>query len=213
MKRLAMMVTVMAVSGCASVPPAQPASSAAPGDVAAFEAAQQQHEAALGLADGQCAAPTWSMVGRVALSNGKDGGSGRIEWSQADAQAVVTLSAPVTRQSWTLRTDPTGAVLDGVPNGPRRGTQADSLLREATGWQIPVGALGCWLRGARAGTDVGAASIRYDANGRPARIEQAGWQIDYSGWGEDGGLRVPTRINAQRGDDRVRLIVDGWGGE
>ena len=30
---------------------------------------------------------------------------------------------------------------------------------------------------------------------------------------EDGGLRVPTRINAQRGDDRVRLIVDGWGGE
>ena len=39
------------------------------------------------------------MTGRLALSNGKDGGSGRIEWTQGDGHLQVTLSAPVTRYS------------------------------------------------------------------------------------------------------------------
>jgi outer membrane lipoprotein LolB len=38
------------------------------------EANQQQREAALAMQTG------WSLQGRVALSNGRDGGSGRIDW-------------------------------------------------------------------------------------------------------------------------------------
>ena len=157
--------------------------------------------------------PDWSFQGRVAVTRGRDGGSGRIDWSQGVGNAAVTLSAPVTRQSWTLRTGPAGAVLEGVPNGPLAGPDAQTLLRETTGWQIPVAALGCWLRGARAGEAAGQAAIAYGADGRPARIEQGGWRIDYDAWGEHAGQPVPTRLNAQRGDDRVRLIVDRWGGE
>ncbi|GAB1408319.1 lipoprotein insertase outer membrane protein LolB [Thermomonas brevis] len=211
MSRLSLLLPALLLAGCASVPTAPPP--AAPGDVAAFAAAQRQREAALGLAAGDCGAPAWAMAGRVALSNGKDGGSGRIDWSQGVGNAAVTLSAPVTRQSWTLRTGPAGAVLEGVPNGPLAGPDAQTLLRETTGWQIPVAALGCWLRGARAGEAAGQAAIAYGADGRPARIEQGGWRIDYDAWGEHAGQPVPTRLNAQRGDDRVRLIVDRWGGE
>ena len=213
MTRALIFAVVLVLGGCVSVPKAPPASSASPGDVPAFEAAQLQREIALGLSQGRCNMPAWTMVGRVALSNGKDGGSGRIEWLQADGKAEVTLAAPVTRQSWTLRNTPAGAVLEGMPNGPVQGQDAEALLRETTGWQIPVDALGCWLRGARAGVPPGGAQVSYDANGYPARIEQAGWVIDYSEWGADGGVAVPLRINAQRGEDRVRLVVDRWGAE
>ena len=211
MSRLPLLLLALLLAGCATVPTAAPP--AAAGDVAAFEAAQRQREAALGLAAGDCGAPTWTMAGRVALSNGKDGGSGRIDWRQGAGNAAVTLSAPVTRQSWTLRTDPAGAALEGVPNGPLAGPDAQTLLRDTTGWQIPVAALGCWLRGARAGAAAGPATMAYAADGRPLRIEQGGWRIDFDAWGEHAGQSVPTRLSAQRGDDRVRLVVDRWGAE
>lgn len=211
MSRRLLLLPALLLAGCVTVPTAAPP--AAPGDVAAFEVAQRQREAALGLASGDCGAPAWAMAGRVALSNGKDGGSGRIDWAQSDGAAAVTLSAPVTRQSWTLRNGTDGAVLEGVPNGPVSGIDAERLLHDTTGWQIPVAALGCWLRGTRAGEAAGPAVTTYGADGRPRRIEQGGWRIDFDGWGEDGGVAVPTRVNAEQGSNRVRLVVDRWGGE
>ena len=74
---------------------------------------------------------------------------------------------------------------------------------------MPVAALGCWLRGARADpARFGPASLGFDAGGRVRRIEQAGWRIDYPDWPP--AAELPTRVNAVRGRDEVRLVVDGW---
>src|SRR3546814_4826297 len=52
------------------------------------------------------ALPALSFSGRVALSGGsRGGGTGRIEWQQAGDRYRVTLSAPVSRQSWRLSGD------------------------------------------------------------------------------------------------------------
>ncbi|MEO6064188.1 MAG: lipoprotein insertase outer membrane protein LolB, partial [Lysobacterales bacterium] len=37
----------------------------------------------------------FSFAGRVAVSNGRDGGSAQIEWQQDGARADITLRAPV----------------------------------------------------------------------------------------------------------------------
>ncbi len=182
-------------------------------DPAAAQAAQRAREAALGLAAGDCAVPNWSMAGRVALSNGRDGGSGRVEWLQGDGRMQVSLSAPITRQSWVLAIDQGEATLDGVPNGPLSGRDPGALLRAATGWDIPVAALGCWVRGAHA--DVarfGTPRVEFGADLLPMRVAQGGWVVDYDDWKADpvSGLPMPGRINAQRGEDRVRLVVDRW---
>ena len=207
--RVSAAIASLALAGCQGVA----TRAVPPVDAAAARAAQTAREARLGLAAGNCAAPAWAMTGRVALSNGKDGGSGRIEWLQGDGRMQVGLSAPITRQGWTLSVDDRQATLDGVPNGPLRGHDAGALVRSATGWDIPVAALGCWLRGARAGAAAGVAEIAYDPGLRPSRITQGGWVIDYGDWREDAGsgLTLPSRINAQRGEDRVRLVVDRWG--
>ena len=58
----------------------------------------------------------------------------------------------------------------------------------------------------------GAAVIQFGADLRPARIAQAGWDIAYT-WPEAAGPdALPARIDARRGEARVRLIVDQWGG-
>lgn len=184
-------------------------------DPAAAQAAQLERASALGLASGDCMMPGWVMTGRVALSNGKQGGSGQLEWTQGVGTLRMLLSAPITRQNWMLEVDAQGrASLQGLPEGPLVGDDAAQLVRQATGWDIPIAALGCWLRGIAAAEAVlGAAQVDFGTDLLPVRIVQGGWTVDYSGWKPDPFTRLPmpSRINAQRGEDRVRLVVDRWG--
>lgn len=208
----------VALTACQSLPPASLPANVLMGDaqVHAATQAQQARIAALHLDRAACDAPVWAMSGRVALSNGKDGGSGRIEWMQGSGRTQVTLSAPVTRQSWTLTADGNGVSLDGVAGGPLHGDDAGQLLRQSTGWEIPVAALGCWLRGAPANAVVmGKARSVFGTDQRLLRIEQGGWVIDYTNWQLDSvsGVELPARINAEQSTNRVRLVVDRWGAE
>lgn len=158
--------------------------------------------------------PSWSLQGRMAVSNGRNGGSGRIEWTQDDRRFDVSLSAPVTRQSWRLVGDTSMARLEGLDGGTRDGPDAAVLLRDATGWEIPVTALADWVRGVRA-QGAGVALATYGLDGRLLRLEQGGWSIDYH-WpladSAGGGAKptLPVRLDARRGDASVRLIVDQW---
>lgn len=223
MKSILIGLVLAALAGCATVP--RTVGALTPVQIAAAEQQQAAREARLQRRT------DWSLTGRIAVSTGQNGGSGRIEWSQAGPGYRVALSAPVTRQSWQLSVDARSgqARLEGLDGGPRTGTDAGLLLREATGWDIPVIALSDWVRGLRA-PGLGAAAIEFDAALRPARIAQAGWDITYTwpnaahagaagakGTGAGGSASgaaaepaLPVRIEARRADARVRLVIDQW---
>jgi outer membrane lipoprotein LolB len=190
------------LAGCVTTAPRAPLPPAARD---AAVARQQMRETALSRR------AQWNLEGRVALSNGRRGGSGRIDWQQDGDAYRVALSAPVTRQSWRIEGDAGSARLEGLDGGPRVGDDATRLLREATGWEIPVQALASWVRGARA-TQGGPAQLQFAGDGRLARLQQDGWTLDYSDWRQQpaAGVELPMRINAERGEARVRLVVDDW---
>ncbi len=198
--------------GCQALPVRAPD---AVDDAAAWQA-QRQRVAALGLTDGDCNRPGWAMSGRVAVADGAHGGSAKFEWTQAAGQVRLQLSVPITRQSWVLETSPHGAVLQSSNGDQRHGSDPERLLRDATGWELPLAAFGCWLRAAPANAaGFGEARITFAPNLHPRRIEQGGWTLEYSEWAMDAfsGLPMPSRIEAQQGSYRVRLIVDRWGVE
>ena len=147
------------------------------------------------------------MGGRAAISHGKQSGNLGVEWEDAGAAGyLVVLTAPITRQGWRLQERDGRATLEGMAGGPRAGADGAALLREATGFEIPVQALRHWLRG------VPDPSRPLDkaafAGDRLAALVQGGWQIDYLAFDAQGR---PSRMNASRGDDRVRLVIDRWG--
>jgi outer membrane lipoprotein LolB len=191
---------LLVLSACATRPPAR---ETAPLDMAAARADELRRNA---LHD-------WDLSGRIAVSNGSRGGSGRIDWRQRAEAYTISLSAPVTRQSWQLVGDPSGARLKGIAGGPRESGDAEGLLRSATGWSIPVRALQSWVRGIGApDPEYGAARLVYDDGGLPSKLEQAGWAIEYQAW-YPSGVDVPSlpkRIVARRGEASVKLVVDGW---
>ena len=201
--RCALVVAMVMLVGCATTAVREPLS---PAEHAAAFAAQQVRETALS------AQPGWRLEGRVALTNQGRGGSGRIEWQQQGAAFDVALSAPITRQGWRLTGDRSHARIDGLDGGPRIGDDPANLLREATGWDIPVAALASWVRGIRA-PEGGEARLEFDADGHLARMVQDGWTLEFSDWQVVAAAPalLPMRVNATRDSARVRLVVDAWG--
>ena len=163
--------------------------------------------------DRRSAIHDWDLAGRIAVSNGERGGSGRIDWQQRAGGYTIALSAPVTRQSWQLTGNDRGARLDGIAGGPREDANVEQLLLTATGWTIPVRALQDWVRGVGAqAPEYGPARVVYGAGGVPVTLEQAGWAIEFEEWHAAGPDRpqLPRRIVARNGNASVKLIIDSW---
>ena len=173
-----------------------PAPVRGPGDAAQL-AAQLAHEAAL------AAEPDWGLEGRLAVRAGGEGGSGRLEWTQRGEDFRIRLSAPVTGQGWVLAGGAGQARLEGLDEGVLVGDDPRRLLADATGWDIPVQDLAYWVRGGRA---PGPAELEFGPDGRPARLLQQGWTVEYREWAGD----RPRRVFASRGEASVRLVVDRW---
>ena len=191
--RLSALLALALIAACAPVPP-RPAP-------VADDAAQSAREATL------AARPEWGFRGRVAISQGEQGGNANIRWRQRGADFDIELNAPITRQGWRLASRVGEVTLAGLEGGERRGTDAEALLLEATGWRIPVAAMAAWARGAR-GQGRGAV-FSTDPEGRPATLVQDGWSIEYRGW-FPGDPPLPRRVFARQGEAGVRLVVEAW---
>lgn len=164
--------------------------------------AQQQRESAL------AAASHWGLSGRIAVSDGRDGGSGQIEWRQSGEEFEIEIRAPVSRRTWRLKGSPRGAVLEGLDGGPRSGADAETLLQREVGWRVPFDDLRAWARGMRG---AGGAQLEFDPQQRPALLRQHGWTVQYRGW-DDSAPPLPRRVFAAKGERRVRLVVQRWHG-
>ncbi|MCM2355267.1 MAG: lipoprotein insertase outer membrane protein LolB [Arenimonas sp.] len=193
-RRLSLSLVLLFLAACAPVP-------VRTGGDADLLAAQSAREAVLREEAG------WRLTGRLAVSAGGEGGSGRLDWRQQADGYDIQLAAPVTRKSWRLVSRAGQVRLEGLEGGTREGTDAEALLAEATGWDIPVAALADWARGARA---PGPARIEFGPEGLPALIVQHGWTVEYRDW-LPGDAPRPRRVFAAREGATVRLVVESWG--
>lgn len=150
---------------------------------------------------------SWALRGRIAVSDGEDGGSARINWDAGPEHYELWIYAPLAQGTWRLEGGSEGAVLTG-PEGSFRGPDAQSLLVRHLGWHLPVAGLRYWVRGLEAPGQI--ASVEYDARGRPAFLEQHGWTVTYEDWASYPELDLPRRIEAEFPPYRVRLVVQDW---
>lgn len=145
----------------------------------------------------------WRLQGRLAVSDGRDGGSGSVTWIQDGRYYDITLRAPVSGQSWRLSGDDALCTLEGLREAPIVAQSPEALLHRELGWHLPVAALRDWLRGRPMAADT---PVERDADGHVVRFSEAGWAIVYSAY-RDG---LPTRIVARQGKQQVRLAIQSW---
>jgi len=150
----------------------------------------------------------WALSAHIGVSNGRDGGSGDLTWEQNGDAFHFTVRAPVTGKTWTLIGDAGLAVLEGVDPQPDEDTDAQRLLHDRLGWDVPLADLRAWVRGLRASAS--SASVQYDERNLPAVIEQDGWRVEYRDWFADRDPAMPRKVFASRADARVRMVIENW---
>ncbi|HEY0180702.1 MAG TPA: lipoprotein insertase outer membrane protein LolB [Dokdonella sp.] len=195
LRRAAFGLGVLALAACAG-PRIRPGAA----DAAAL-ARQDAREHAL------AAHAAWTLSGRLGVSDGRDGGSGTLEWQQDGAAFRFSVHAPVTGKTWTLSGDAGHAILEGLRERAVEGRGAAELLERELGWRVPVAELADWARGMRA---PGAARIEFRADGLPATIEQNGWKVEFLDYDLGRAPPLPSRVFASSGSYKVRLAVREW---
>jgi outer membrane lipoprotein LolB len=153
------------------------------------------------------AVPAWSLRGRLGVSDGRDGGSGTLEWTQRGDAFRFSVHAPVTGKTWTLSGTPSRAVLTGTSARAIEGDDARALLERELGWQVPVAGLVDWVRGMRA---PGTARIEFRPDGLPAVILQDGWRVEFLDYDDSREPPLPRRLFASSGERKVRLAIREW---
>lgn len=151
----------------------------------------------------------WLLQGRLAISNGKDGGSGSFSWRQDGERYEFTLRGPaISGMNFRLSGGPDGAVLEGLERGPLRGPDAEALMRQALGWEVPLRDLRAWVLGMRA--DSGPAELSFGVNRLPSLLQQDGWAVDYREWDETRQPPLPTKVFAASPPYKVKLSIESW---
>ncbi|MGZ0843299.1 lipoprotein insertase outer membrane protein LolB, partial [Klebsiella pneumoniae subsp. pneumoniae] len=82
--------------------------------------------------------------------------------------------------------------LEVAGQGRYQAESPEALLEEQLGWRLPVSHLLWWVRGLPAPDSK--SRLTLDADSRLARLEQDGWQIEYTRYAEQNGYWLPERL-------------------
>ncbi|MGH8400555.1 MAG: lipoprotein insertase outer membrane protein LolB [Gammaproteobacteria bacterium] len=183
------------LAGCASVPGTAPAG---PPD----EAAWQSRRTSLTQLD------DWTMQGRVGMVNGKDGGSGSMDWQQHGAQLQFDFHGPFGAGALDIRGDADALHVKSSRGDDFITTDPERDFTRLMHVPLPVLSMRYWVIGLPAPD--AAFDKQVDAGGRLVNLVQSGWHVSYLTYAEFGGHDLPTRLLIQRDAVRIKLAIEEW---
>jgi len=176
------------LAACAGIPPSEPA--------AALPARDQVGNFALEA----------RFALRVSPPDGKpENSGGRLSWTHKNDDDRILISNPLGVGLAEIDAGPTRSRLRTGDGQDFESSDPDALIEQVTGQRLPVRQLPEWLLGRGAPTD-----IESDAIGRPVRVNEAGWQIDYA-YADSAPGALPERVTLSR-DKEIELLlrIEEW---
>lgn len=150
----------------------------------------------------------WRMTGRVAVAVDGEGASGNLDWHQAGGVSDLWISGPFGAGALRVTLGPQGMRLEDAAGAWVEGEQAEALLADRLGTEVPVASLRHWVLGAPApGVPFRALAV---AGGASPAFEQSGWLVSVDRWQVVSGSRLPARLTATQAGARIKLAVSHW---
>jgi len=142
-----------------------------------------------------------SLPERPAESSG-----GRLAWEHRNGNDRILVSNPLGVGLAEIETTPTLSRLHTADGQTRESVDADALMEEITGQPLPIRRLPDWLLGRASPT----ARLKKDELGRPLRLAEAGWLIDYA-YADAAPDALPELVTLSRnGEIELRLRIEEW---
>lgn len=188
-------VLLLAVlAGCAATP--LPVPSISP------EEAWLRHETRLRTLD------TWTLSGRLVVSDEKEAWNASLHWAQRPDGYEVSVIAPLGGGSLQLRGNTRGVTLQTSDDELYLAQDPDALMTEVLGLQIPVSGLRFWVLGIpQPGV---AQQYKLDSWGRLVELQQGEWQIEFVRYRETPRGSLPDKLFMRNQQFAVRLVISDW---
>ncbi len=154
----------------------------------------------------------WQLEGRVAIAAYGEGWNASLEWRQDGERLDVHFSGPLGVGSASVTGTPERLEVRTADGEHFVTRNPESDLYWQLGWTAPLDRMPYWVLGLPGpGADF---SLEVDGAGRPVRLVQAGWTVDYIDYllldTEPAAHALPRKIEMRREDVRIRLVVGEW---
>lgn len=194
--RLAIAASVaLLLASCAALAPAPPES--------ARDRAWQSRRAVL------AEVSHWRALGRVSVQTPGQALHAGLVWDQEGERYRVRLLGPLGQATAEIAGGNDEVTLRTSRGEQYRASDPESLMAQNLGWWVPVRGLRHWLLG-RDDPGEGVGSAELDPEGRPLGFTQGGWAIRYLDYGPGTPVALPGRVELERDDVRVRVLINRW---
>lgn len=152
---------------------------------------------------------SWSMNMSLLAKTPQAKYKARLQWQQMPEQYQIRVRDFIGRTIATIQGTPQIVVAKTVKGRRYENVDADLLLAELTGLQVPVNGLQYWLLGL---TDprFEVQAYQTDTQGLPQVIQQMGWTIRYQAYQAVGSVAMPERIKLDQDGVSLQLKISHW---
>jgi outer membrane lipoprotein LolB len=151
----------------------------------------------------------WWLNGRISIATDVQAWSGKLSWRQNSVSYLIHFNAPTGQGAIQLSGDASGVEFRSADGTLITATDADALLREQTGWRLPISGIWYWVRGLAA-PDMILTRVIVGEDGNVSRLEQDDWEISLDRYQMFDGHLFPKKITVENQDLKVRVVVDLW---
>lgn len=144
----------------------------------------------------------WLLSGKILITDGRDGGSGALTWSESNGLVHAKFKAPLGQGAWEL--DEQQGFLKNDKGQSWTGDDMAVLLEQQLGWEIPWLALKQSIKGHHMGkqlvkTSEGSYTFEYE-----------GWLIEWKKIKPVIGAVLPHKIYIKKAPYAIKISVKKW---
>lgn len=146
----------------------------------------------------------WILRGKMGIKTPEKTGSASLYWQQQGDIYDIRIFGPLGIGAVELNGNPEQVIYTDNQGKIYRADSAEILLRQNTGWQIPVANLRYWIL-ARSAPNMPSHKM-YDQQHQLVSLQQQGWKIDYLSYQN----QLPRLIQLARPEINLRIVINQW---
>ncbi|MGY3941586.1 lipoprotein insertase outer membrane protein LolB [Aeromonas tecta] len=147
----------------------------------------------------------WQLSGKMAIITAQQKGSARLNWQQDGDDYRLNLSSIIGTHILELSRNKGEVTLIDNDGKLHQSQDAEALIYQLTGWNIPVQGLPEWIKGLP-----GRAEFELNPDASLASVRDGQWQIVYGDYRDQAGYRLPHLLTMTGQGSRLKLQINQW---
>lgn len=152
----------------------------------------------------------WQVEGRIAFKSPEEKFSASLTWHQQRQDYQLRLSKLIGGTLLYMEQTNSRVLLE-VDENTFTDSNAERLIYEKTGWQIPVADFKYWISGRLNPDSIAVNDLKRDDTGRIWSFTTAtGWRVKYQNYKVFSGTALPHNLLLSKDNLQLKLRISEW---